>query len=513
MTEGTPPTIDSSSIPAIGHPETEDAHHAINIARNFDNPDYITSDSIFVERSESVESSDKSYDSAEVRDSTVVTTDAMEPQSTSSSTSSSTMSTPNAKSNALMSHLELDTALLKDFLNRTAANKAKKRESIAKQTSISHRRDSGAVRQALASPRQPLEEKSPNSPSVTTALNQPPGDLAVSPLAKIASSSLGKSAASKGTTGDATQVKEKDRLKPGNRRSTRTRTRPANPLTPCSSTMGAHPPPCVIPVRRTDGSEPVILKKTEAQELAILTRKNTRNNKGNAVVVHARILQLGVEMAQPPSAEEIVERELNEGEKGVRWDPKLAHVVSNPGPRPIGVAMPAPPFSAIRPAPSALASQSKRKQDCSDSSVRQISPIPPAATITTGPATVPSSPVVAKKPVSHLPPPPSKLPQTQRLRRLRGLGSANGTPARGLLATAEFLPTEVATQRETLDEKRRLATARRLKLPLPASESKEGSRFGVAKKIELGIAAPVAAEGLGTGLMRRGAKKRALAKA
>jgi hypothetical protein len=40
--------------------------------------------------------------------------------------------------------------------------------------------------------------------------------------------------------------------------------------------------PSFIPVRRPDGTEPVVLQKSTAQELAIITRANTRRNKGQS---------------------------------------------------------------------------------------------------------------------------------------------------------------------------------------------------------------------------------------
>lgn len=41
-------------------------------------------------------------------------------------------------------------------------------------------------------------------------------------------------------------------------------------------------PPSLIPLRRTDGTDTVVLQKSQAQELAIMTRTNTRRNMGPA---------------------------------------------------------------------------------------------------------------------------------------------------------------------------------------------------------------------------------------
>lgn len=74
------------------------------------------------------------------------------------------------------------------------------------------------------------------------------------------------------------------------RRSTRTRL-PAPPKTP----PGA---PSLIPVRRADGTDPVILHKTQAQELAIMTRANTRRNKGQAKPPQHALKDLPVDDAE-----------------------------------------------------------------------------------------------------------------------------------------------------------------------------------------------------------------------
>ena len=60
-----------------------------------------------------------------------------------------------------------DTALLQAFLNRAAEGKNSRRISATKRESITNRRDSDAVRQALASPAKAevLADLDPNSPS------------------------------------------------------------------------------------------------------------------------------------------------------------------------------------------------------------------------------------------------------------------------------------------------------------------------------------------------------------
>src|SRR5262249_49015483 len=118
---------------------------------------------------------------------------------------------------------------------------------------------------------------------------------------------------------------------PSTRRSSRNKNRiPPHSATPSAAGV---PGPNRIPVRRPNGSDPIILKKTEAQELAILTRTNTRRNKGSAVIPPLRLGKLAGEVIAssiPLSAEvtvaaqqKVEERILADGEKGVRWNTPL----------------------------------------------------------------------------------------------------------------------------------------------------------------------------------------------
>lgn len=71
---------------------------------------------------------------------------------------------PSIESEDFPNHLDADTAHLMDFLNRAAASKQDGPAVIARRSSLQNRRDSDAVRHALASPRKPLEDKDVNSP-------------------------------------------------------------------------------------------------------------------------------------------------------------------------------------------------------------------------------------------------------------------------------------------------------------------------------------------------------------
>ncbi|MCJ1379707.1 hypothetical protein MMC17_002809 [Xylographa soralifera] len=145
-----------------------------------------------------------------------------------------------------------DTNMLKDFLNRAHAKKAAKSKEVA---IISY--DDQSPRR---SPRKVLSQLDKNSPSHTNSpdppcsLNTPPGNDSLSLINGV---------------DDNDEPSGESKLR---RRSARTCT-----TMPEKTTLG---PLCFIPVRRPEGSEPVVLQKSAAQELAITTRANTRCNKG-----------------------------------------------------------------------------------------------------------------------------------------------------------------------------------------------------------------------------------------
>ena len=149
-----------------------------------------------------------------------------------------------------------DTSMLKDFLNRAQAKKAAKNVP-------------------LLSAEVPILQSSPTRRSPRKALEPQPGDIG-SPQKKK------KSTKSPSTPPRKILVEENDSFddpeaicEPTSfRRSTRTRL-PAPSKTP----PGA---PTFIPVRRGEGSDPIVLQKSQAQEMAVVTRANTRRNKGQS---------------------------------------------------------------------------------------------------------------------------------------------------------------------------------------------------------------------------------------
>lgn len=175
--------------------------------------------------------------------------------------------------NSLSSHLDSDTAILQAFLDRKQANKnTLQTDSIARRTSLQNRRDSDAVRQALASPRVALEDKDINSPS----LGKP---AIMGADASIPGKPLEKRKAPSEVSNPPSEIED---FTPG-RRSTRKRTRipsAGNPVVP----------PTNITVK--GGADHVVLQRSEVQQLAYQTRANTRKNKFGALEVKGRLVRL-----------------------------------------------------------------------------------------------------------------------------------------------------------------------------------------------------------------------------
>lgn len=191
-----------------------------------------------------------------------------------------------------------DTNMLKDFLSRVQARKhAKDAFPIAKPAAAaaSPRR---SPRKALAS----LDSNSPSPRKWREVSGREVSDWAGTPPGKAKLEAVQLEEVDE-TVADASPV----------RRSTRKRL-----LAPAKTVTGA---PSFIPVRRADGTDPVVLQKTIAQELALVTRTNTRRNKGQAKPPALILKSLGVEE---------VEKETKGGHalrncKSVGWDKKLVY--------------------------------------------------------------------------------------------------------------------------------------------------------------------------------------------
>ncbi|KAI4107263.1 MAG: hypothetical protein LQ339_002661 [Xanthoria mediterranea] len=185
-----------------------------------------------------------------------------------------------------------DTNMLKDFLSRAQARKLVMPVPVsdAATAATSPRR---SQRNALAT----LDSNSP-SPHKPRGLANHPGTPPRKPrLAEVPADGNDES------TARGSPV----------RRSTRKRL-PA----PAKTATGA---PSFIPVRRADGTDPVVLQKSVAQELALVTQTNTRRNKGQSRPPAVMLKSLAVEMVEEGTKGGHALRNC----KSVGWDQKLVY--------------------------------------------------------------------------------------------------------------------------------------------------------------------------------------------
>lgn len=344
----------------------------------------------------------------------------------------------------LTSQFDDDKDRLKAFIQRTKQEKANKAANITRRESLQNRRDSDAVRRALASPRPALEEKDAN-------VSSPTREPSLQNISKVLESAISDVEEREAAQPTAPASAEDDAVvSPSLRRSTRKQSR--IPQLPTAAAAAAQQrTPKKISVRRTDGNETLILaQKKEAQELANLTRVNTRKNKAAAVPATMRLAQLAAEslavafngvngLGVLASPAPVGEKGAKEGErkgqrrKSVRWDEER--------------------LTSFRAAPvfGDEAGTAAKAQ---------------GAAASLGPAQ-------AKK-------------STSRVRRLKGLGASNGTPAKGLLAST-LLPDEVAEQKaaeqKEAEEKTKDVKAKESGKGNKTNEKK--SRLAPPKKLEL----------------------------
>jgi hypothetical protein len=310
-----------------------------------------------------------------------------------------------------------DTAILKSFLSRAAASKAERSAIITRRSSLENRRDSDIVRHALASPRQALEDKDPNSSTkIDSDVILEPEETAVTQaeLQESASSSMDQ------TEGDDSAEAKAER---GARRSSR-----AKKSRLPAPTSTAQPQTNKIAIRRADGTDPVVLKKTDAQELALITRNNTRKNKQGAFMVSLRLLKIQAEAILSPETDVEAEKPPAPGRRGIRWDETLAYYQEH--------------------ADSIVAQQAEAE---SLATPDELSLPDPAAT---------------KKAKAKTPADKNSTPKVRRVR------TTNGTPGKGLLANDSLLPD--AVQEEKVAAVSQPAPAPRPKsIPKPKSTSRK----------------------------------------
>ncbi|PVH98994.1 hypothetical protein DM02DRAFT_615370 [Periconia macrospinosa] len=342
--------------------------------------------------------------------------------------------------------LDDDTAMLKDFLSRAAASKANKAATISRRESLQNRRDSDVVRHALASPRKVLEDKDPNSPSkydneatldlsqtLTLSMDQPP----LSPTEEQVNTE----------TIDDTVTK-------ASRRSSRTR-KSRLPAPASALPVG----PSKIAVRRADGGEPVVLKKSDAQELSQLTRANTRKNKQGAFAVSIRLLKLSKDASRRASDDDTAESLANvvpvPGKKYVRWDEQLAYYQEGTD---------------------TIANMLAEAESLATPD--ELSLPDPAMT-----KAKPKTPKVAPREKKSA----STGTSTPKVRRVRGLGASNGTPGKGLLTPASLLPDAVQEEKEQQATTDDTNTSQRLPKPKIKTKPKSTSK---AKKMPVADTTP-----------------------
>lgn len=184
-----------------------------------------------------------------------------------------------------------DTSMLKDFLNRAQARKAAKEPPLVmeapereKNPRRSPRKATTPRKSSAASPQKPIEKASrPVTPPGKSEINVTDSD-------------------------EAGDISEPASI----RRSARTRL-PAPSKTP----PGA---PSFIPVRRADGTDPVVLQKSQAQELAVVTRANTRRNKGQSKPPLQALQDIPVEVPETTMSS----KSRGGNAKAVAWAERLA---------------------------------------------------------------------------------------------------------------------------------------------------------------------------------------------
>lgn len=215
-----------------------------------------------------------------------------------------------------------DTALLQAFLSRAAESKSSRSISTTRRESITNRRDSDAVRQALASPgatgrSDVLVDLDPNSPS--------PRKTPTYPTADITAENIISNTSTQQLVDDEQIEEDQPESVPTTRRSGRGRKKPQ--VLPSS----VFSQPARITIKGQANSLDV--KKTEAQELALATRNNTRKNKGTAVLPKLRLTQFAISGvsqqatsnvgAEVDAGEIVVQQETNESGESDMLNPRM----------------------------------------------------------------------------------------------------------------------------------------------------------------------------------------------
>ncbi|KAF2215492.1 hypothetical protein CERZMDRAFT_94897 [Cercospora zeae-maydis SCOH1-5] len=222
-----------------------------------------------------------------------------------------------------------DTALLEAFLKRASESKSGKRVSdTSKQETFERQVEGSVVAPALAS--SPIEHVAPKSKHVLGDLDpNSPSPRKTSATQRDALHDEQSELRLEHAQDPISDHPEEDELatetthRPrtaASRKSGRTKKKPE--ILSASTYSG----PAKISIRgRSDG---VVLKQTEAQKVAIETRKNTQGNKKGAVMPLVRLKTLREEAEalawrSPELGSELLEVEKPPGRRGIRWSETL----------------------------------------------------------------------------------------------------------------------------------------------------------------------------------------------
>ena len=317
-----------------------------------------------------------------------------------------------------------DTALLQAFLNRAAESKGKDTRRVSatkKRESITNKQDSDVVRQALASSAKAadsvpvLGDLDPNSPSP----RKPSFSLSSQRQQQDGEPMVVDRAAS-------TTSKDDTNPAPPTRRSGRA-TRKAQP--PTATTPAAAPNRISI---RNNNENAVTLKlRTEAQELAALTRNNTRKNKGGAILPPARLTKMALFSSQTNLADGGVECiDADDTEDAAALASEKVEQVAAPASRSVRWAE---TLAEFHQGPEVSMSESSVLSDELNAQPEQAS----AKAVDCGPVD------------SVAPPPPSETPSKPKpkIRRLKPSRTA-GTATPGDPSAALPVPTAVVDKKE-----------------------------------------------------------------
>ena len=195
-----------------------------------------------------------------------------------------------------ISRLSDDTMMLKDFLNRVQARKAAKGIMIPAYVPPPTEPYRRSPRKALAE----VDRNSPSPQKPSNLANRPGTPPAKQNHKAVEFDDLGELVLATASC----------------RRSTRTRL-----FVPPKTVAGA---PSLIPVRRADGTDPIVLQKSLAQELAMVTRANTRRNKGQSkppkLTLQSLPAEASVDIVTVP-----IRRGEEDGARAVGWDETLVY--------------------------------------------------------------------------------------------------------------------------------------------------------------------------------------------